>query len=94
MSGERRIPRSWLARPPRCKVTSGRRADPYPRAFEDFASWATATTSGGVPSWVAKMNERTLSMIHGQIGEGAVGEAWEQGRTLTIDEAIALALGA
>jgi hypothetical protein len=51
-------------------------------------------TGGGVLSWVAKMNERTLSMIHGQIGEEAVGEAWEQGRTLTIDEAIALALGA
>jgi predicted ATPase/class 3 adenylate cyclase len=43
-------------------------------------------------AWVGRMNERTLSAIRGQLGGDAFAEAWEQGRTLTIDEAVALAL--
>jgi len=49
-------------------------------------------TGGGVLSWVAKMNEETVTKIHGQLDDAAFGEAWEQGRALTLDEAVALAL--
>ena len=47
---------------------------------------------GGVPSWVAEMNEKTLTTIRTQLDEGAFAGAWEQGRALTVDEAVALAL--
>jgi hypothetical protein len=43
-------------------------------------------------AWVARMNEQTLSAIRARLDEGAFVEAWEQGRALTIDEAVALAL--
>ena len=43
-------------------------------------------------AWVARMNEETLSAIHARLDEGVFAEAWEQGRALTIDEAVALAL--
>jgi hypothetical protein len=45
-------------------------------------------------AWVARMNEQTVSAIRARLDEGAFGEAWEQGRALTIDEAVALALDA
>jgi predicted ATPase/class 3 adenylate cyclase len=44
-------------------------------------------------AWVARMNEETLSAIRARLDESAFAEAWEQGRTLTIEEAVALALG-
>ena len=47
--------------------------------------------SASVP-WVAKMNEETLSAICAQLDEAAFAEAWEKGRALTIDDAVALAL--
>jgi ATP/maltotriose-dependent transcriptional regulator MalT len=40
----------------------------------------------------ARMNEQTLSAIHAQLDKEAFAEAWEQGRTLKIDQAAALAL--
>jgi predicted ATPase/class 3 adenylate cyclase len=43
-------------------------------------------------AWVARMNEQTLSAIRARLDENAFAEAWEQGRALTIDEAVALAL--
>lgn len=43
-------------------------------------------------SWVARMNEETLTNIRTQLDEAAFAEAWEQGRALTTDEAVALAL--
>jgi len=42
--------------------------------------------------WIGKMNERTLTAIRAQLDEAASAEAWEQGRKLTADEAVALAL--
>ena len=45
-----------------------------------------------VPRWVARRNEETLATIHAQLDDAAFTEAWQQGRTLTIDGAIALAL--
>jgi predicted ATPase/class 3 adenylate cyclase len=43
-------------------------------------------------SWVASRNEATLALIRSQLDEAAFAEAWERGRTLTADEAVALAL--
>ena len=43
-------------------------------------------------AWVARMNEQTLSAIRTRLDESAFAEAWEQGRALTIDEAVVLAL--
>ena len=48
---------------------------------------------GGAPSWVAEQSAETLAMIHAQLDDDAFAEAWEQGRALTLDEAVALALG-
>ena len=47
---------------------------------------------GGVSSWVAEMNEKTLAIIRAQLDDAALAEAWEQGQALTVDEAVALAL--
>jgi len=46
----------------------------------------------GLESWAVEMNERTLTAIRLQLDEAAFTEAWEQGRALTVDEAVALAL--
>jgi hypothetical protein len=43
-------------------------------------------------SGVAEMNETTLAAIQTQLDNAAVAEAWEQGRKLTVREAVALAL--
>ena len=43
-------------------------------------------------AWVARMNEQTLSAIRARLDESAFADAWEQGRELKIDEAVALAL--
>jgi len=48
---------------------------------------------GSVPRYVAERNQETLETIRAQLDEAAFAEAWEQGRTLTADEAVALALG-
>jgi predicted ATPase/class 3 adenylate cyclase len=45
-----------------------------------------------VASWVAEMNEGTLATIRTQLDEAAFAAAWEQGRALTADEAVSLAL--
>ena len=42
--------------------------------------------------WVARMNDTTLTVIRGQLDADALAHAWQRGRTLTYDEAIALAL--
>jgi len=47
---------------------------------------------GGGKAWVARMNEETLATIRAQLDETAFADAWEQGRTLTADDAVALAL--
>ena len=47
---------------------------------------------GASPPSLAKINEKTLTSIHAQLDEADFAEAWEQGRELTADEAVALAL--
>jgi predicted ATPase/class 3 adenylate cyclase len=49
-------------------------------------------TGRSVPSWTAKRNEETLATIDAQLDDAAFAEAWEEGRALTTDEAVALAL--
>jgi tetratricopeptide (TPR) repeat protein len=43
-------------------------------------------------AWVGEMDEKTLATIRLQLDERGFAEAWEQGRKLTLDEAVALAL--
>jgi predicted ATPase/class 3 adenylate cyclase len=47
---------------------------------------------GGGEAWVARMNEETLTKIRARLDDAAFAQAWEQGQTLTADEAVALAL--
>jgi hypothetical protein len=49
---------------------------------------------GGSEAWVTRMNEETLPAIRSQLDEAAFAEAWERGRQLTIDQAVAHALDA
>jgi predicted ATPase len=42
--------------------------------------------------WIEKLNEKTLTAIHAQLDDDAFANAWEEGRKLTADEAVALAL--
>ena len=49
---------------------------------------------GGGEAWVARMNEATLATTRTQLDEAAFAEAWEHGRTLSVDQAVALALDA
>jgi len=46
-----------------------------------------------VRPYLATRNEKTLARIHAQLDHAAFAEAWEQGQKLTLDEAVALALG-
>jgi predicted ATPase/class 3 adenylate cyclase len=43
-------------------------------------------------AWLAEINERTLTMIRTRLDEAALAEAREQGRRLTADDAVSLAL--
>ncbi len=47
---------------------------------------------GGSEVWVTRDNQETLTMIRTQLDDAAFAEAWAQGRALTADEAVALAL--
>jgi hypothetical protein len=47
---------------------------------------------GASPPSLTKINAKTLATIHAQLDQAAFAEAWEQGRALTADEAVALAL--
>jgi predicted ATPase/class 3 adenylate cyclase len=45
-----------------------------------------------VPLYQQTRNEETLAAIRAQLDEAAVAKAWEQGRTISTDEAVVLAL--
>jgi tetratricopeptide (TPR) repeat protein len=47
---------------------------------------------GGTEQWVLRMNERTLATVRAELDDATFAEAWEKGRRLTPDEAIALAV--
>jgi hypothetical protein len=62
-------------------------------AAEILASFEGFRDEVGVRGpFLAEMNRETLTSIHAQIDEAAFSEAWERGRPLTSDEALALAL--
>jgi hypothetical protein len=42
--------------------------------------------------WIERLNEETFATLRPQLDEVAFAEAWQQGRKLTADEAVALAL--
>ncbi len=44
--------------------------------------------------WLKRANDEALTLIRRQLDEAAVAEAWEEGRKLTADEAVALARAA
>ena len=48
---------------------------------------------GSFEGWAEEQNEETLAALRADLDEPAFAEAWEQGRKLTVDEAVALALG-
>jgi hypothetical protein len=39
------------------------------------------------------MNEKTLAAVRDQLDEDAIARAWDEGTRMTVDEAVALALG-
>jgi ATP/maltotriose-dependent transcriptional regulator MalT len=41
---------------------------------------------------LGELNEKTLTNLHAQLDDAAFAAAWEHGRTLTLDEAVALAI--
>ena len=47
---------------------------------------------GASPPWIATTREKALAVIHTRLDADAFADAWEQGRALTADEAVALAL--
>jgi len=44
--------------------------------------------------WMEALNADTLARIRDQLDEATFAAAWEEGRKLTLDEAVELALGA
>jgi predicted ATPase len=47
---------------------------------------------GARPPWFARISRKTLAVIHTQLDDAAFAKAWEQGLTMTADQAVALAL--
>jgi hypothetical protein len=45
-----------------------------------------------VPLYQEKRNEETLHILNAQLDDTAFDKAWEQGRAMTLDDAVALAL--
>ncbi len=58
-----------------------------------LASFESLSDEVGIRrSGVVEMNERTLAAIRTQLDAAAIAETWEQGRKLTVGEAVTLAL--
>ena len=65
----------------------GERAAPLlARAF------ALGTQMGVGRTWIAEQNERALAAVRAQLDDAAFAAGWERGQSLTVDEAVALAL--
>jgi predicted ATPase/class 3 adenylate cyclase len=66
------------------------------RAATQLLSSSEALTAGlgaSVPFWAEERNDVTRTIIREHLDEAAFGEAWEHGSTLSVDEAVGLALG-
>jgi hypothetical protein len=55
---------------------------------------AMSDEMGGGYQWVTRMNEETLSIIRTELPPAAIEAAWAEGRKLTSDKALAVALDA
>jgi predicted ATPase/class 3 adenylate cyclase len=76
-----------------CRFAAGVASERAETAARLLASSDSLFTEiGARPSWAAAMMEETLTTIRTQLDEAAFAEAWEEGRKLTADEAVALAL--
>jgi predicted ATPase len=58
------------------------------------SSTALMEKIGAGPPWYARICRNALAVIRAQLNEPAFAEAWDQGRPLTADEAVSLALDA
>jgi predicted ATPase len=65
------------------------KAEPAVRTLA--ASEALREELGVRRSWVLERNEDTLARVRAELDEAAFADAWERGRRLTADEAVALA---
>lgn len=54
----------------------------------------TLGLGASVPFWAKDRNEKTLAIIRAKLDEPTLGKALEQGRRLSVDEAVALAMDA
>src|SRR5207244_8746970 len=82
---ERRSCLSHRPRPcPRRKTTTG-----CPRPLQRLRA---ARRDRCQAPWLATITDQALSAIRTQLDESALADAWEQGRTLTVDEGVVLAL--
>jgi non-specific serine/threonine protein kinase len=68
--------------------------EPEPAARVLASSTALNEEIGAMPPHIARISAKALTAIRHQLDEAAFADAWEQGRTLTADEAVALALDA
>lgn len=73
-------------------IAAAGQADAAARLLACFE--ALSEEIGGSHPWVTRMNDETLPIIRAALDAAEFAEAWEQGRRLTADEAIALALDA
>jgi predicted ATPase/class 3 adenylate cyclase len=87
--GDRRLAARDLGRFARALALEGRAAT---AAQLLSRSVALREEIGALEAGDAEFNEQTLTMIKVQLDEAAFAEGWEQGRKLTVDEAVALAL--
>jgi hypothetical protein len=65
---------------------------PRPAALVLSSAAVLLEEIGARPPWLTRITDQALSAIRTQLDEAAFADAWEQGRTLTADEAVALAL--
>jgi len=47
---------------------------------------------GGTRFWVTSRNDETLALIRAQLDDAAFAEAWDEGKHLSVEEAVALAV--
>ena len=78
-----------VSRTARVLALAGR---PRPAALVLSSAAVLLEEIGARPPWLTRITDQALSAIRTQLDEAAFADAWEQGRTLTADEAVALAL--
>jgi predicted ATPase len=72
-------------------LTAVGRVETAARLISCFESLRDEIGSG--EAWVARMNRETLPKIRAQLDAATFAKVWEEGRALTIDHAVTLALG-